>query len=418
MTLNFFIKRQILFTVLLTLLSIKSYSQIVFENGYFINESDQKINCLIKNIDWEDNPSKFEYKISQDEPTQKGDIQTIKEFGINGVSKYIRAKVKIDISSDELNDLNSEKNPIFREEELFLKVLIEGKASLYLYENRNLTRYFYSANGSFINQLVYKRYMINESNVAQNNLFRQQLFNDLKCQGITSRSVEDIEYGKKDLKKLFSNFNECTNSAYVSYGLKQKNDLFNLSFRPGLNLGNLVIQNSPASFYNTDFGNKLSFRFGIEAEFLLPFKKNKWGIIIEPTLQSFKLEKTIKSNYDPTIPVFWGGLVSNVKYQAIELPLGVRHYFFFNNESQIFINVSYVLVFNNNSTIEFRTGSGSLVSSKDIKSGNAVAVGMGFKYKNRYGIEMRYQTGREIINDYYWSSDYKTFSVIFGYTLF
>ena len=123
-------KKHLLITALLTILSFSLYSQIVFENGYFINESNQKVNCLIKNVDWRDSPTEFEYKISQNEPVQKASIQTIKEFGINGISKYIGANVNIDRSGDELINMNSQKNPIFQEERLFLKVLIDGKASL------------------------------------------------------------------------------------------------------------------------------------------------------------------------------------------------------------------------------------------------------------------------------------------------
>ncbi|HEV8515079.1 MAG TPA: outer membrane beta-barrel protein [Cyclobacteriaceae bacterium] len=409
-------KKKILFSVLLSILSIKSYSQIIFENGYFINESDQKIDCLIKNIDWEDNPTEFEYKILQTGSTQKAHIQTTKEFGINGVSKFIRAKVKIDKSSDEVSDLSSEKNPIFHEEEIFLRVIIEGKASLYVYKKGNLNRYFYKANDPTINQLVYKRYRINTDGIAENNSFRQQLFNDLKCHGITLRDVKDIKYYRKDLKKLFLNFNECTNSSFLNYESKKKNELFNLSLRPGLNLGNLAIQNSSSNVYNTDFGNKVSFRFGIEAEFILPFRKHTWGILIEPTFQPYQLEKTIKSTSDP---VFLGGLVAKVNYKPIEVPLGVRRHFFLNEESEIFINVSYIFVFDNNSKIEFKTGSGSLASFVDIKSESSAAFGAGLKYKNRFGIEIRYQTRREILENHaIWSSDYKTLAVIFGYTLF
>ena len=154
-------KKHILIASLLTILSIKSFSQIVFEEGYFINESNQKINCLIKNIDWANNPSEFKYKISQDDPVREIDIQKVKEFGITGVTKYIRADVDIDRSGNDINSLGIEKDPVFQKERVFLKVLIEGKASLFIYEERNFTRFFYKMGDSEINQLVYKRYLSN-----------------------------------------------------------------------------------------------------------------------------------------------------------------------------------------------------------------------------------------------------------------
>jgi hypothetical protein len=42
---------------------------------------------------------------------------------------------------------------------------------------------------------------------------------------------------------------------------------------------------------NAKFDNKISFRIGLEAEFILPFNKNKWAVFAEPTYQYYKTEK-------------------------------------------------------------------------------------------------------------------------------
>jgi hypothetical protein len=409
-------KKYIIFTALLTVLSLESISQIVFENGYFINESNQKINCFIKSMDWKNNPTKFEYKLSLDDSVRKADILEVKEFMITDVAKYIRANVDIDRSSNEINNLSFDRDPTFQEELLFLKVIIEGKASLFMYEDRILKRFFYKKNDSAINQLVYKRYFIEtdtEKNIAKNNLFRQQLFIDLKCHGITSSDLEFINYNKRDLEKLFSRYNECMGSEYINYESKQKQKRINLSIRPGLNSSNLVIQNSSNASRNTKFGNEFNFRFGIETEIILPYYNNKWGLIVEPTYQYYKSEKTTE-----VTNVSGGILVSKVNYQSIELPIGVRHYFFINDKSKIFINVSYLFDFVYDSMIEFSRGDGSYLNSIELKISNNLALGLGYKYKNRYSLEMRYHTNRDILGDYlFWTSEYKSYSIIFGYSL-
>jgi len=89
-----------------------------------------------------------------------GDIETISfeeilEFGIEGASKFIRRSVLIDKSSDHLS---LEKAPSFELETLMLKVLVEGKASLYYYTQGSFQRFFFANNGSEIQQLVYKKY--------------------------------------------------------------------------------------------------------------------------------------------------------------------------------------------------------------------------------------------------------------------
>ena len=392
------------------ILSIRSFSQIVFENGYFIDESDLKTECLIKNVDWKHNPTEFEYKLSPTEAIQIANIQNIKEFGINGVSKYIRAIVKLDRSSDLLYNMSSDRNPDFQEEQLFLKILIEGKASLFLY---NVTRFFYKLDDSEIRPLVYKRYLHNNK-LAYNNSFRQQLLVDLKCQGIYTNNVNNIEYSQRDLKRFFIEYNECSNSAYIEYEPEQKRDFFNLSFRPGLNCSSLAIQSFQSDDLDTDFGNRISYRFGIESEFILPYNKNKWSIIIEPTYQSYKAEERIE-----TSEVVGGIRVSEVNYKSIDVSFGLRHYFFLNNVSKIYTNISYIYDIDINSDIEFRRIDGSVFNSFEIEQrGGNLALGFGYKYKDRYSLEIQYQTSREVLSNQFWESKYKTVSVIFGYSLF
>ena len=179
--------------VLVIFISSHSFSQIIFENGYFINNSNEKVYCLIKNIDWNENPTEFEYMLSQNTNVIKESIENVKGFGVNGVSKHIRAIVKIDDSSDNLFNMTSDKNPNFKEKTIFLKVVIDGNVSLYQYKKEDLTRFFYSLNGTDINQLVYKRYL-SENKIEQNNYFKQQIFNDLKCNSIELSSIENLRY--------------------------------------------------------------------------------------------------------------------------------------------------------------------------------------------------------------------------------
>lgn len=420
-------RKQILLIALITISCAESYSQIILENGYFIDESNKKIECLIKNIDWRNNPTEFEYMLSPNETVQKATIQTVKEFGINNVSKYIRAKTNVDRSSDQIDRMSSDRNPNFKEELIFLKVLIEGQASLFLYIDGDLIRFFYKLDDSEINQLVYKRYLIaneiseiaNEiseiaNKISENNFFKQQLFLKLNCEEIALNDIERLEYSKRDLARLFIKYNECTSSSYINYEPKQKKDLFNLTFRPGLNYSSLEIQNPMSDSKDTDFGKTIGIRIGIEAEFILPFNKNKWGIIIEPTFQYFKSEQSKE-----TSSVSGGILVSKVNYKSIELPIGLRHYFYLNDNSKIFTNVSYVFDFAYNSEIKFSREDDSILSSLEIKPRRNIALGIGYKFKDRYGFEMRYSTNRNILDDYFsWNSDYRTISIVIGYSLF
>lgn len=407
-------KKKLLF-LLITILSLNCYSQISFEKGYYIDNSNQKTNCLIKNIDWKNNPNEFEYKVSENSESKRATIKSVKEFGIDNISKYVRSIVNIDRSSENINNLSFEKKPIFKEEELFLKVLVESKFSLYEYTDGNLKRYFYNKENSNIEQLIFKSYKnVENNNIGKNIRFRQQLWVDLKCPNFKMSRIENLDYKKNDLIQFFTEYNECHNNNLINFESKQKRDLFNLTIRPRLNSSSLTIQNSISNFRNTDFGNKTGFGIGLEVEFILPFNKNKWAIAIEPTYRSFKSEKTTNVNN-----VSGGVLIANVDYSSIEVPVGLRHYFFLNNNSKFFINASYIFDLTSKSLIEFTRFDDSNLSSLEFETRNNLAIGIGYKQNDRYSLEIRYQTNREILGNYSnWSSEYKTFSIIFGYSLF
>ncbi len=406
-------KRQLLF-LLVTILSLNCYSQISFEKGYFIDNNNQKTFCLIKNADWKNNPTQFEYKVSENNESKKATVKTVKEFGIDNISKYIRKKVNIDRSTDVIDNLNNEKHPIFKKEELFLKVLVEGKANLYEYVDSNLKRYFYNNEKSDIEQLVFKRHITTESNLGKNNQFRQQLWVDLKCPKFKLSKIESLNYKKNDLIRFFTEYSECHSNNLVDFERKQKQDLFNLTLRPRLNNSSLTIQNPPSNSRNVDFDNKTGFGFGLEAEYILPFNKNKWAIAIEPSYQSFKSEKTTNGN-----DVSGGLLITVVDYSSIEVPVSLRHYFFLNDNSKIFINASLLFNFSSKSSIEFKRSNNSILNSLPIDTNYNLAFGIGYKLYDKYSLEMRYQTSREVLNKYIsWNSDYKTLSIIFGYSIF
>ena len=102
-------------------LCTNAFTQIKFEKGYFINNQNQKIECLIKNSDWKNNPTSFDYKLDENSEVKTNSINNAIEFGIYNFSKYIRADIMIDRSSVYIDKLNYNRNLTFNEERLFLK---------------------------------------------------------------------------------------------------------------------------------------------------------------------------------------------------------------------------------------------------------------------------------------------------------
>jgi hypothetical protein len=394
-------KKQLLI-VLMFLMSIVAYSQIVFENGYIIMDNNHKIDCLIKNIDWQYNPSEIKYRLYETSEIQTLSIQSVKEFGIENTSKYVRAKVSIDKSGENLARLTRNRNPVFEEEVLFLEVLVEGGATLFIYEERGLRRFFYQTANSEIKQLIYKPFLLDNRKVAYNNNFKQQLHNDLQCHDIAMDDFDKLNYDRKDLMRFFIKYNQCQNASYTNYDETERKNLINLTIRPGVNYSSLAIYDAVINSKYIDFGTLLTFRLGAEVELMMPFNKNKWAVIIEPVYQNFKTQKVNR------------GHNFIVDYWSIELTCGIRHYFYLNESSKVFFNPSFIWDMSANSTVQFGTW-----RTMEISAFHNYAIGLGYKYNDSFSVELRYLTNRNLIEKYRaWSSEYKTLSLILGYSFY
>ncbi len=280
-----------------------------------------------------------------------------------------------------------------------------------MYVKGNLTRFFSLSENNEIQLLVYKRYLDGEI-VLSNEAYKQQLLQQLECNKIGLDNIEALKYEKKDLVKIFTAYNQYQQARFKNYAPTLKKDVINVSLRPGVKSGRLVLQNATSYSSSTDFGAKLGIRLGIETEFILPYNNNKWSIILEPTYQQYKSEVTQESSN-----VSGGILISKVDCKSMELPLGVRHYFFLNNKSKLFTNLSLVMEINRNSYFELLRKDNPLLSAFKIQSRPNLALGFGYAHNNKYSMELRYGVSRNVLNSYSQiDAKYKTISLIIGYT--
>lgn len=413
--------RKFLFALFLLTYSL-THAQIEFEKGYFINNSGSKTECFIKNLDWRSNPKTFEYKINiQDTESSIGTASNVEEFGIDNISKYKKFEINIERSGNNISELTENKNPVWKEEKLFLKVLVEGDATLFSYTDGNIYKYFFKTNNSPVEQLIYIKYLNSSSengaigSVSENNQYKQQLFNTLKCGAFSENNFKNIKYEKSSLTKLFKEYNSCINPNTTNhFEEKTKKNLFSASITPSVNYTTITIKDpNTGTNYTTDFDGKMIFKIGAELEYTLPFNKNTWSLFINPAFQKYKNEKKYTINYNN---FGFGGaykdVTAEVEYTSLEIPIGIRHYFFLNQNSKIFINGAYVLNFFGNTKMNFDNGSRVLESS----SRNNFALGIGYKFKEQFSIELRANTSCEILSDYMaWSSKYSATGLVLGY---
>jgi hypothetical protein len=145
-----------------------------------------------------------------------------------------------------------------------------------------------------------------------------------------------VRYDAKSLSRFFIAYNTCEKSPYSDYYATSAKTIFHLNIRAGADRVKFVLSDHtgqvPQSF---SYGNPSGFRIGVEAELILPFNRNKWGVLIEPTF-------------------FNTG--STIQYEGVNLFIQPRL--------------------------------GEMVAG-------------GFRYKDRFGIELQYQFPQSTLNNYY-----------------
>jgi len=385
-------------------IGMSAYAQNKFEKGYYINNSGQKVECLIQNDDWLSNPSNFKYKISETSTVETGNFANTQEFGIIGKSKYQKFTVDIDRSSNKIKELSTKRTAEFKTETLFLKVLVEGsKANLYSYIDNSLRRYFYKKPNGKVTQLVYKQYRSSNQGLRKNESYKSQLKSEFPCDEANSSP----SYTKSSLVKYFVSYNNCDtkDAKLTNFTLSETKGKFRFKVKAGLNYTKTFVTSLGAfgdPEYDTDF--QANPRFGFEVEYVLPSNNNRWSVFIEPSYQSFEADaKRTEPTFANIVQTFL------VEYQSLEIPIGIRHYIPVGIESsRLFLNAGV--------TIDMPMGDSQIVT-REISSDIDVFFGAGYELR-KFNVEARYYTGRGLLDNPGLEATYSGFAFVLGYTLF
>jgi hypothetical protein len=391
------------FTYLLLLVAGNSFAQINFEPGTFTNNDGSVVQCLIKNIAWKNNPTEFTYKLSEGSEEKRGTLTDVSAFEVSSY-KFERYTVKIERSSTLIGSLDNMAKPDYASETLFLKVLIEGKAVLYAYEDGNLKKYFYSSAAEKIPvQLFHKRYE-EDMKVKEYNLYYSQLAHLFADAGYPQETFTKLKYDQESLKKIFIKYNGV--DAAVSDKTKGQNkSKFNLKVTTGVQNSSLEVRTETPMYKDSyDFGSTTGPLFGVEAEWILPFNNNKWGLFINPNYRSFKNDDP-KTGASGTNPVGWQ---ADIRY--ISTPIGLRYYMFLNQKSRIFVNAAYVIGIKAGGEIKNANGPLDLVNTTNVMGG------VGFAY-DRFAAEVRFNQTANTFNYAFISTRYNNTGLVLSYKL-
>lgn len=361
-------------TLVIALTTLVSNAQVKFEKGYIIFHKNNRVECLIRNGNWLRTPDQIAYRVSENGETTIATVNEIKEFGVGEV-RFVAAEVEIDYSSKDPGRMEYNKHPVWVKAKHFLKVIVDGKASLYYFSQKDVERFFFKTESNdSIRQLIYKPYRVTGSSIKYNNAYQGQLTYEVACEG--QKGSAGLEYKMTSLKNYFNRYNECRGGTAVEEIEHKRKSEFHLSITPGLDNSSFLTE-TPSEI--VEYGDEKSARFGLEAEFVLPFNSRKWAIFLEPTYQTYETREPFAATI-----------------RSLELPAGARHYFYLSDNARIFINAAAVLDFPLEARVRYHRSIDPSQGSKTVTM--CFAAGAGFKY-SRFGLEARYYTARSRMDD-------------------
>jgi len=381
-------------------------AQNKFEKGEAVKLNGEQVNCLIKNEDWITVPTQFEYKLSESSEIKTGTIDEFKSFRIGKSFKYVKETIDVD------RDIEKQPNNsglTYQDETLFLKLIVEGRINLYHLEDEKLNIFFMkSQNSGEIIQLKHKTYFDDKYKLRENNSFRKQLYDAFNDFNIKIDEIKNTNYNINDLKSIFEKYNKAAGSYRIYFNKTKIN--YNVYAKAGLSSIKYLAQGGEG-ITNIAFTNETTFRAGAELEMVLPYSKAKWSVFVSPMYQSYSSEASagIAISDNPSALTNFNA----IEYESIELPIGIRRYFFSKTADnfRLYANAAYV----------FDIGlSGNLILIGEDRllrnnRGLNFMLGGGIQF-NDFGLEFLYFSPRDLANSNPgFVSDYKSIAINFTY---
>jgi hypothetical protein len=393
-------KKLLLFTALFS--SIILFAQNEFRAGYYIDNLGIKTEGFIKASNfrlYNDNSfTAFEFKKELNQTIQTIEKANVSAFGSGGEVKFQKMKAMIDDVSF-FADYTTDKNFAVKEKTVFLNVLVEGLATLYSYDSGQGTKYLWQIVGQddVAKQLLYKKYYRSKSSVAENNAFREQLFNYVKCPNQTFNDFLKVKYKEGELIALFKKYNTCTDSKIVVYdNLNTAAATFNFSVLLGYNIGNFRVDEIQYPTIPENFG---MFSVGLEGELILASRK--FGIFGS---FEFKNGKSASESTGKVSAFSAEGLRKVYRFDSnfLDIALGCRFYKNTSPTSAFFVgagaglNIGYgELVFSQalspDSVLE-------VIDTTSLQGSGFVTLHIGYRFNKYFAIDINYDSPKNIIN--------------------
>lgn len=340
--------------------------------GYFITSDGQRTEGFFKTSNFYDAET-LEFRKADEQNFAKLAVDDVTEYGIIDQFKFRKFTV--------------DNTPIF------LNVVIEGNATLYShYDN-----YYYAVAGKQDEPVKLERIASRgrEARKPENNKFREQLKQDVSCPTSTI-NFDRLQYKESDLTKVITEYNECTGAMQVGYkNSTAKVTPVYFTLFAGLHNMNYKIENMSTPYEDS---NTLSAGLGVEGA----YRFGNTGLEAFVKIEFEHFSTTVKKSFPAAI-----GYDTNyfdINTTVFSIFIGPRYNFILNANNKLFIDASLgvTVPFGHlNESVENYDGTTTTVQPRkehDLDTALCGNFGIGYTYKNTYGIAVRYETNREFFN--------------------
>ncbi|MCK9422690.1 MAG: PorT family protein [Bacteroidales bacterium] len=398
-----------------------SFCQEKYLPGYIVSLQDDTIVGSIDYRNWENNPDRIFFKGKSDDKKLGYTPLEIKGFGVLD-EIYESAIIETEISSVNTEDLSKNYELIIQKDTTFLQAMVKGIKSLYYYKSKFGKEQFYIKQDSLFELLVYKKYLKDQegqTNIVENKKFIGQLILYLQDCSTIQQKLQNTEYQKNSLEKLFLSYYDCTQSGMLFH---KKTEKVSVAFGvlAGVSVTSLRFWSEEFAYLvNADYNLSVNFSAGLFMDVILSRNHEKWSINNELVLSSYKVngrfdEYTNENKYTITYTTIGFSYLKMNNMIRFKYPVG--KIFLYLNAG---ISNGYAIIVKN-----YKKTESKLFDQERIEEGKALndtrryelgyVIGLGSKFK-KFGFEIRYENGTGISPYLYLSSATNRFYCFLSY---
>ena len=397
------IRNSVLPGILFIILINTVHGQTNFKRGKVITLKGDTLYGMIDDQNKLKNPNVISFKENDNNLVYNFTPSEIKASIIDSGDFYLSAIIEIDMTYGKSINMKESysKDSLLKKDTVFIRVLLQSKMSLYLFNDKNAKNHFYySTVTDSYHELTFKKVPVvidNKTYLKNSSRYKNQLKYLMQdCQEAISK-IKNTEYKENSLVELFRIYNNCISGNHIIYESLLIPNQNNYYLVVGLNRDQLVFKGfSSLGLENSNFSKSYNPLIGFGVN--IPFKRGraKYSMFSELAWKKFDTRADYYSfiYYENNIHLQFSylKLSSAFKYQFQNF--SNKPYLFAGptlNYLIHFINTRHEYNHNPNLSPNYSREKDDIVNIPELKFGIGLFGGVGIRFK-KLSLEMRYET--------------------------